>query len=193
MSEQMKEQISMLMDGEMDGPGDQLISNLIQNKSLRDTWLRYHLISDVLKGQTPTCLDSRLVDRISARIADEPPILAPNAMRPRFFIKAAAGLAIAASVAAIAILGLQQNQTGQTATQWQQPLAQQSQALTAARQYTFPSRLASIKAPQMGPRNVRANLRMNSYLVNYNTYRTMHATMQGMIPYVRIVAYENDK
>ena len=37
--------------------------------------------------------------------------------------------------------------------------------------------------------SVGAESRLNRYLVNYNEYRT-NAGVQGMLPYVRIVAHE---
>ena len=56
------------------------------------------------------------------------------------------------------------------------------------RQYTFP-------LPQAGegqnPGATLVNSRLKNYLLNYNEYHS-RAGMQGMPPYVRIVAHDNN-
>lgn len=195
MSEQKKQQLSMLMDGEFDHQTDQIIGDLIHDESLRNTWWRYHLISDALSSHATAYFDRTLADRISAQIKHEPTILVPNPSPARSFIKPVAGFAIAASVAAMAILGILHNRTEQVELQPQQIAVRQTGPTSGNTQFSLPSspRPASLAVTRPEFRNVGANSRLNSYLVNYNEYRTTRSGMQGMLPYMRIIAYENDK
>lgn len=193
MSEQKKQQLSIFMDGEFEQQTDQIIGDLIHDESLRNTWWRYHMISDALSSHTTECVDRTLADRVSAQIKDEPTVLAPNPSPSRSFIKPVAGFAIAASVAAMAIFGIQHNRTEQGGHQPQQIAAQQADVISGNTQFSLPSRPASLEVARPEVRNVGVNSRLNSYMVNYNEYRTTRSSMQGMLPYMRIIAYENDK
>ena len=58
------------------------------------------------------------------------------------------------------------------------------------RQYTFPVRQVSSDGAQ-GAAPTLVNSRLKNYLLNYNTYHA-EAGMQGMPPYVRLVAHDNN-
>ena len=202
------------MDDEAEDADGRIIHELMHNQGARDTWWRYHLVSDVLKHESPLLAHRDMTRRISAALESEPAILIPKSFQHRRdWIKPLAGLAIAASVAVIAILGLQHNEEDipggsavmpQTVAQSPQPIpktvvAQPIQELSPiatpiVRQFRPPATLASIQtsqsqtAPAMSPEYSR----MNSYLLNYNEYRTRETRMQGMLPYVRIIAHESD-
>ena len=76
----MKSKISALMDSELEGPEAQGALEALRNEGeARETWRTYHLISDSMG-------DSRLLSagfaaRVSAKLADEPTVLAPRARR----------------------------------------------------------------------------------------------------------------
>ena len=127
-------------------------------------------------------------------ISEEPTVLAPGNIINHPYLKPVVGFAIAASVAVMAILGLQQ-QNGPENSSQPQTVAQQPQQVPnpASRQYKFPSRLASTNSQPQEYRPHMAESRINSYMVNYNEYRTTHNGMHGMLPYVRIITYENEK
>ena len=112
MSEQRKEQISAMVDGELDGDFHSACNDLLQTPSLKACWARYHLIKDSLQQNLPEAVDTGLAARISASIQNEPTILAPRPASKNAILKPLAGFAIAASVAAMAILGIQQNRDG---------------------------------------------------------------------------------
>jgi len=212
------------MDDETEDEDGRIIHALIHDRGARDTWWRYHLVSDVLKHETPLLAHRDLARRISAALESEPVILIPKSFLPRRdWIKPLAGLAIAASVAVIAILGLQHRSEGipgdsavipqtvaQNSQRMPETVAQNSQqmpetvaqpiqelspiATPIVRQFRPPATLASIQTqqsqtdPEMSPEYSH----MNSYLLNYNEYRTTETRMQGMLPYVRIIAHESD-
>lgn len=109
MNEAKKEQMSAFMDGEIDGLQKDQVEQILKDPELLDSWSRYHLVSDCLKRNLPEHLDRELAGKISKSIAQEPAIVAPGGLS-RSFVKPAAGFAIAASVAALAIFGMQQQQ-----------------------------------------------------------------------------------
>lgn len=111
MNEAKKEQLSAFMDDEIDGLQKNQVEQILKDPELLDSWSRYHLVSDCLKHNLPEHLDRDLAGKISRSIAQEPAIVAPGGLA-RSFAKPAAGFAIAASVAALAIFGIQQQQPG---------------------------------------------------------------------------------
>ncbi|MEO9383469.1 sigma-E factor negative regulatory protein [Chromobacterium phragmitis] len=103
----MKESISALMDGELDGSGaDKAISAIAGDKDLDAAWEQYHLIGDAMRANRLVSLDVR--SKVAARLADEPTVLAPRRwMRPRK-ARTAGAVALAASVSFAAVVGWQQ-------------------------------------------------------------------------------------
>ena len=194
MNDKQNELVSALMDGELDGTSDDLIKSINDNTSLKDTWWRYHIISDALRAEKTVIAHKSLTERISAEIANEPVVLAPAALKSEnkglSWQKSVAGIAIAASVATLAILGVQQGSndvdTGAPAVQ--------SVVNTAT--YTPPGPISTLPPQYVNSQSTDAPVvsslavssRMNSYMVNYNEFRTTGSKMQGMLPYVRIIA-----
>lgn len=111
MSETKKEQLSAFMDNEVDGLNKDIADDLLKDPELLDAWSRYHLISDSLKQGLPERIDRNLAKNVSDTLRNEPAIVAPH-RSSHAYIKPVAGFAIAASVAALAILGIQQQQLG---------------------------------------------------------------------------------
>ena len=194
MNDDLKQKLSSLMDGEIDNQAEHTISELITSESLRKTWRRYHLISDALNGNLPALLDWDLTGKIASEIAKEPIPIAGYRVVTRRFLRPAAGLAIAASVAAIAILGIQQNSDRtQERTPIQLADTQLPQINANISSYTFPASSNAVSSQIENTGDVEPNLRLNSYLVNYNEIRTSQTGVQGIIPYVRIIANDDDK
>jgi Anti sigma-E protein RseA, N-terminal domain len=112
MNEKKLEAISALMDGEV-RDGDQFaLDGWTRDEDLRATWGRYHLISESMRGTLPRHMDPSLAAKIAAAIQDEPVMLAPDAPYNRPWLKPIAGMAIAASVATLAVVGIQMNRAG---------------------------------------------------------------------------------
>lgn len=105
MSEDIREQLSALMDGEL--PRDErafLLRRLEHDAELRGLWTRMHLVRDVMAhrpGGAPLDLADRVMQTLHAQDAmPVPELLVRRAWRPF------AGLALAASVALAAVLAL---------------------------------------------------------------------------------------
>jgi len=191
MSEYSREQLSALLDDELGDEAGITLKALGNNPGHRQVWSRYNLIGECLRGNLPEHVDPKIADKVRAVIEHEPAILAPDSKTSRF-LKPVMGFAIAASVAVVVILGLQQSNTNPSFVPVQ-PLAKHQSKLSN-------QRLATIDTQQQAGQRIRqlpvaksadAGSRLNRYLVNYNEYRA-NAGMQGILPYVRIVAYETD-
>ncbi|MDH0177029.1 RseA family anti-sigma factor [Aeromonas dhakensis] len=122
-----KEQLSALMDGDLSDV--EVLNELGTDPALQDTWSRYHLIGDAMRGDLPVNLQLDLSDSIMAALEDEPTIVAPKPVESKpaapqsgsaktativpFLRRAGQQVgqyAIAASVAAAVIFGVQQYQ-----------------------------------------------------------------------------------
>ena len=135
-----KEQISALVDGEIQDRV--LLEDVAGNKELADAFGRYHLYGDALRNELPEQLPFDLSDRVMAALEQDAPLTAANdsnaepasvarepakVVRPRFgfsrlkpALRHAGQFAIAASVSAAVIFGVQQ---------YSQPSATQSPVL----------------------------------------------------------------
>ncbi|HFD92420.1 MAG TPA: hypothetical protein ENJ22_03955 [Gammaproteobacteria bacterium] len=108
-----KEQVSAFMDSEMDPQEmDRLIERMRDDSRLKDSWHDYHLIGDALRRQLPDHISTDLHTRISAAIQNEPthflPRQATHKKSATSHRKEALGFALAASVTAIAVVGVMQ-------------------------------------------------------------------------------------
>ncbi|HEC18100.1 MAG TPA: hypothetical protein ENI97_02015 [Gammaproteobacteria bacterium] len=212
MTNPSDERLSALLDGELDGQERQAaLDKLLDSEHQRKAWGRYHLIGDTLKRSLPGGIDHGFSSRVMAALADEPTVLAPPVRAP--WGQRLAGLAVAASVAAVAVLGVQfmYQQDAQAPAQQlaklpanggaapAAPLSQQNIARAAIPHPTIqPSMQARIQTVTQtsGIKRIpktpmqRFHPRLNKYLIDHNQ-QAAGASMQGMIPYARIVAYPN--
>lgn len=102
----MKEQISALMDGELEVDGvEHLFTALKADSECTECWQTYHLIGDVMRG-TQT-LDPGLRHSIMKRLEAEPVVFAPAAIAswPLKVSRFPKVWSIAASIAAVAFVG----------------------------------------------------------------------------------------
>ncbi|MGL4206877.1 MAG: sigma-E factor negative regulatory protein [Aeromonadaceae bacterium] len=113
------ERISALMDSEADEAS--WLQAAVRESEDQATWSRYHMIGDALRNELPAQLDFDLTARIAQALQDEPTVLAPKpsslslaTLRPQVIslLRTAGQFAIAASVAAVTILGVQHYQAG---------------------------------------------------------------------------------
>ncbi len=166
----MKEKISALMDGELEGrAADEAIDALRAGGEALETWRLYHLVSDGLR-QTGI-LSAGFTARVSQRLADEPTVLAPAPLSHRLPGRTPAqrfALAAAASVAAVGLVG------------WLAFGPQQTPQPILAKVDTA----ASVAA---APATVPLTSEANDYLLAHQGF-SPRVSLQGMVPYVRTVA-----
>lgn len=101
------EQLSALLDGELsDAEVAMAVRRVARDESLRATAVRYSLIGDALRDELPAGRPADLVARVSVQLqaTSMPAVAAPS--RASRFTKLGAGIAVAASVAMVALVAL---------------------------------------------------------------------------------------
>ena len=183
MSDKNLEDLSALIDGYLSQQAAyRLIDLSITDPTLRAAWTRYHLIGDALRYNLPKKTRLDLAKQVSSALESEPILLVPRQRSWRGAIPIA-GLAIAASVAMVAVLGLYKADRGAIGPEPQQ-VAQQT--IIRATNTLPVSTVRWDNQPSSPPS------RLNSYLLNHNQYNSgLGLSMQGVSPYVRIVSYES--
>ena len=109
MEESKRQALSALTDGETE-LNDSLAATLASDEG-RTCWMRYHMMRSVLRGQSGADSTIAVADRVRVALESEPVVLAPRPRRlpiPAKAIKNVAGLGVAAAVAAVAVLLVQQ-------------------------------------------------------------------------------------
>jgi sigma-E factor negative regulatory protein RseA len=111
MSEQIREQVSAFLDGELpDTETELLLKRLTRDGELRESFGRYALIGEALRGSSADVLTKGFAGRVNLAIDGEPAqTSAPAAQThaPRWW-RPLVGVSVAASVATVAIVALQQ-------------------------------------------------------------------------------------
>jgi len=109
MADNLDEKVSALVDGELPHEEvDTVFDVLKRNEAKQSCWRHYHLISDALKNNLPDRLPEDFVNRVSQALEAEPNFVAPPSRPAKtpFHLRPTIGFALAASVAAVAFLGL---------------------------------------------------------------------------------------
>ncbi len=196
MNDDKLEKISALMDGELDGRDREIaIENIEIDLETRRSWQRYHLIGDTLRNTLPSTVNPDLAAKLNTMLENEPAILAPrssNRFLKKEFLKPVAGLAIAASVTAVAVLGLHGSDRkvpGSSATEVAQtsnvpenaPMANSSMAKIV------PSTVRTVKYEPI--ENTIEAQRLNQYILNHNQVNARFG-IQGVSPNARLVGHE---
>ena len=179
MNKENREWLSALADGELKGSElEQGLDALRHDPELQQSWQSYHLVRDALSSNLNDGVEPQLHQRISAALDQEPTILAPQSRR-RPWAKQAAGLAIAASVAGIAIIGVQQ-MNGVEGGPGVQQIAEKQEYIRMT-----PTQVAEKPKKPVS----QGGEALDRYLVNHNEY-SANSGIQGVLPYVRIVGHK---
>lgn len=174
----MNEKLSALMDGELDArERDALWKQIAQDPALRAAWERYHILGTALRKDVDVVAASNLAARVARRIEHEPlPFTRYRIGRVpmQHFTKIAGGLALAASVAAVAVLSFKSILLPEPA---------QMATTAPATESTAGSATQLAKAAQ--------DSSLNALLVKHNEF-SPSGSINGMMPYVRVVSHSGD-
>ncbi|HEX3913771.1 MAG TPA: RseA family anti-sigma factor [Steroidobacteraceae bacterium] len=111
MSEQIREQVSAFLDGELPtSETELLLKRLTRDGELRESFGRFALIGEAVRGAGPHVLTRGFASRVNLAIDGEPvqaTSLAQHARAARWW-RPLAGVTVAAGVATVAIVALQQ-------------------------------------------------------------------------------------
>ena len=198
MSDTLKEHMSALLDGELEPrAASETIDVLLKDDGLLVHWSRYHVVRDVLRHKVYPDTGDGLRDRMRSCLADEPlhfPTRPPLSRRWRKALKPVAGLALAASVAVVAIVAVR----GLGQLPEQPGIAQAPSTGLSAESAAAVIPVSAIDRGGFQPRGLKrlqwntsepgvAN-RLNGYLLNHSEH--LGGAVSGMHPYARIVGYD---
>ena len=183
MTIKQQELLSAFVDGELNEQElDELLALMKSDDSAKQDYMRYQFSSDLLHGYVTEHKQIDLTDRIQQALSNEPGLdVKPTEDRhtakvfalPDLFWKQTAGLAAAASIGALAVVGLMsQPQTVMPTTNMAQsePMQQQTTVADSNRWTVGESEVED---------------RLNDYLVDHNEY----AGASGLFSYARVVSY----
>ena len=148
MSEQIREQVSAFLDGELpNSETELLLKRLSRDGELRESFGRYALIGEALRGTSPLLMAKGFAGRVNFAIDGEPlpanghsaQVRAPRWWRPF------AGAAVAAGVAVVAVVALQQRAVAPTLRPGAPLTAQNAAAVQGA--MTAPA-VAALQTPR---------------------------------------------
>jgi len=177
MNETTNQKISSLLDDEQILDQD-LMQSLSNDVEAKTKWARYNLVSDTLNDRYQHKVDSSWFSDLSAQLENEPTILAPRVSKTftQKVVKQIAGLAVAASVAMLAIVNFQQTQISTTDSL--------SNVASIGSQQSFAT--SDIK-PVTLRLNKATESKLSGYLVNHYEH-SLSGKMQGLMPYMRMVS-----
>lgn len=204
MSEEKREALSALIDGELtEDAGPPLLDQVLSDVSLKRCWIAYHLIGDVMRKQS--------IDHGGLQSVAESPAAAVTSLegssRPtRRRAGGLAGLALAASVAAVAVIGIYAVSTPQSGSgpvevvQSTVPAEMVARAGTQRVSSAGPDDPATVVAGGAAGIDLTktdwndsapsVTNRLNGYLVSHNEH--LADGMRGMLPYARLVAFDQE-
>ena len=215
-STEPNEQISSFIDNELIHENcEDLISSLCRDEELKSCLERYQLISDSMRNQLPVAIRKDFAHCVMSAIESEPTILAPAASLsnkpsfPSILTRKAAGFAIAASVATIAVIGVQlqyNEEPQQVATTMpdnsefvrmakENPMAENVPPVITSRPSSGYSTASTIVQPQSMPqmKSVRKfDAQLNQYIVNHSQYAA-GVGVHDIISSARIVSSSQQK
>jgi len=183
MTNKIDEQLSTLVDDEL-ANYDAVLEQVAADPELKARWSRYHLMRDVITGHMPEQPVGDIASRVSQALEDEPAILAPVHKRKRtpkipFIMKQVGGLAIAATVSAVAVITVQQTQEETLTTPTEIAAVQPQPQTQSSAQVRYVSDTSGL--------DTAVQSKLSGYLLNHNEY-SVSANMQGVLPYMRIVS-----
>ena len=178
--EHLKEKLSALVDNELDELEERRVFTALDGDvALRRTWERYHLVRAALRQDVDVVVVQDAAEQVARRIEAEPSTAV--SFRRHRTSRFLGTLAIAASVAAIAITGVQ----------WvHQPAPAPLPALAANN--PAPQNFIRSGTTRWDMKEPEAENALNAYLVEHDEFASTSG-LGGMMPYVRVVSYDNDK
>lgn len=182
MSKESLEHLSSLMDGEMSSDSGMFLTRrLASDETLCATWERYHLIRDCIRQPGSKHFVTGMSARLNASLTAE---RAPkvSAWRSNHWLKPVSGLAIAASVALMAIVV--------TAPQSEPLPGDALLAESANKPFVSPNilPLAPVSQPaSFKPTGKSGAARLNAYLLRHNQMAGT-ANRHGFVSFIPIVA-----
>ena len=207
------EKLSALIDDELSESELDNINPLFDSEQDQQYYLRQLLIKDVLHGEPAAVMPTDFTESVLAKIADEPAIFAPANLKKKVadVKQKVVGLAIAASVAMVSFIMLQDNNLQNSAPIFNQhevakviraegilnASSSSSSSSSAAKVnsgYQLASERQTINPSQWNGLENQYNeayrMMINQYLATHTEVSTVN-NIQGIMPYSKIVGYDS--
>jgi len=176
MNDEIREQLSALADdelGELEHP--LLLGRMQRDAALRECLGRYRLIGEVMRGAGASA-GLGIAQRVQEALADDAPVMVAQPRSDRFW-KPIAGIAVAASVALVAVLAVTTTHNNSSGV----PVV----AVTdTAPRVALVSDARESRWDRIEP---QVEKRLSGYLVNHSEYAASRG-IQGIMPYARVVS-----
>ena len=175
MSEQIREQVSAFLDGELpDSESELLLKRLSRDAELREAFGRYALIAEVVRSPNGGPLSRGFAAGVNRRIDGEPALVVnlPQVSRSRRWWRPLAGAAVAAGVAAIAVVSLERRADVPALTAANQPAAAPTVVAVRASAAARPREAVSYTVPAAAPEGITAMpaARLTNYVFAHSKY-----------------------
>jgi negative regulator of sigma E activity len=174
MSDYLRDQLSAFIDGELPKHEIELLfKRLDGNAELRATLARYTLIGESLRTRSAEGPSRTFAERVRAAVRESGPLAAGSARAaslPQWrWLKPVAGMAVAATVAAVAIVGLQRMQDPMIDQAPQIASSTSAPAVVVVDEPTAVSPAYVVPTPASAPSVVNA-ARLTNYVVAHSEY-----------------------
>jgi sigma-E factor negative regulatory protein RseA len=196
MTDQIKESLSVLMDGEA---SELDLARVLKNSAdseLRSSWARYHLVRQVMSEGSARAPQLDLSSRVMAALEIEPEI--KPVARWHDFLRPVASVAVAASVFASVLVGSQlyglvggveAGSPGELAAQVSTVGMVNTLGGSAVRAgYATPA-VRTDTAPRYADYDQMAKQRLQRYMLSHSEEAALNAP-RGMMPYARVASFE---
>ncbi len=194
MSDNKIESLSALMDGELDELAlHRTLKDAGDSSELKETWSRFHIGSDAMKGSVSDFSHIDISGAVSAAIEHES-FEASSSSKGRTWLKAVGGLSIAASVTFAVVLGARFNPLVENSMDEQFASKTQIQIVTPeSTPQKGPLMIAqqgSELAPELNEVQLeQAQERLNAYLKQHAQDSALGQGRTAM-PFARVVNFE---
>jgi sigma-E factor negative regulatory protein RseA len=164
MSDQIREQVSAFLDGELPGSETELLlKRLMRDGDLRESFGRYALIGETLRGPPRVSVSRDFAARVNRAINGEPAtaVSPPAKAAPGRWWRPIAGAAVAAGVAAVAVVALQERAVSPDLT----PAQSVARSVPAKEAISYTTPVANTVAVAAMP-----GTRLTSYVFAHSNY-----------------------
>lgn len=185
------EQVSCCIDGE----STTYLAKISRSAKARACWCRYHFIRTVMRENQTTTIAEDFHHRVMQALENEPTILAPKLIKHRTsisrqIIKPIAGLAIAASVAAVTVMGFQNLYSGQSSSTLLTSLAPSTPPVN--QESVLTNKMISSQAEKVLASDALGD-DLDTYLLGHMEQSMGGGSAQGMLPYVRLAGFDESQ
>lgn len=197
MNEKHNESLSALMDGELDEMSLHRLlksDDAAEQQATRETWARYHIARDAMKGEVDQFTGIDISRSISAALDDEAEFnQSPIKEKTASWWKPVAGLSVAASVAFAVVLGARFGADG---------INQDVQIAAKPEVKIVTPEVTKVKGPTMladAPVNGEQQKELQQAQERLNSYLKQHAQDSAIgqgrtaMPFARVVNFESDQ